>query len=150
MPPEPRAAAPLFDRIAACLFDLAIAALLGGAASKLATLALATAGLGDGGCELVRKLLQFCTYAALCVLPAAGPSRATLGQRWMGLQLSASSGAGLGIGQSFGRWLAFVAAALPLGAGLLLALGPARRPFQDLLCDSRVCRARAEGAGAGA
>jgi uncharacterized RDD family membrane protein YckC len=150
MPPGQVAAAPLFDRIAACLFDLAIAAVLGGAASTLAALALAEAGLGENACELIRKLLLIAVYAMVCVLPAARSAGATWGQRWMGLQVVDATGSRIGLSASFGRWLAFVAAALPLGAGLLLAAGPARRPFQDRVCDSRVARAREAEAQAGA
>jgi uncharacterized RDD family membrane protein YckC len=150
MPLGQVAAAPLFDRIAACLFDLAVAAVLGGLASKLAALTLAEAGVGEAACELVRKLLLLTVYAALGVLPVAGRGGATWGQRWMGLEVADAARGKLGLGQSFGRWLAFLAAALPLGAGLLLALGPARRPFQDLICDSPVLRLGERGGDRGA
>ena len=78
----------------------------------------------------------------------ASARAATLGQRWFGLELAAAGSGRPNLAQAFGRWLAFLAAALPLGAGLLLALGPDRRPFQDRICDSRVA-VRSGGAAAG-
>ena len=113
MPPEQVEAALLFERIAACLFDLAIAAVLGGADSTLAALPLAEAGMGGNACELARKLLMIGVYAVLCVMPAAGSAGATWGQRWMGLRGMDATGARISRRASFGRWRAFVAAALP-------------------------------------
>jgi uncharacterized RDD family membrane protein YckC len=130
--------APMARRCAACLIDLAIAGMLGGLVSSAAELTLAFAGAGDALIEPVRKLVLLASYAGYSVLMTAGPGSSTFGQRWFGLEVVGPGGGGLGMGQAFARWLAFCAAALPLGAGLLLALRPARRPFHDLICDSRV------------
>jgi uncharacterized RDD family membrane protein YckC len=132
-------AAELPRRLAAGLLDAAVAALLGGLTFKLALF-----GIGgfveDDFRELIRKLILLAAHAACCVLLTAGPRRATLGQRWFGLELAGAAGGRPSLAEAFGRWLAFLAAALPLGAGLLLALGSDRRPFQDRLCDSAVVR----------
>ncbi len=137
---------PIFYRAAACLVDLAIVGAIGGMASRLFGAGLAAAGSGEGVSELIRKLVLLAIYSGYCVLLTAGPRRSTWGQRWFGLQVLGASGGRPSIGEAFGRWLAFLAAALPLGVGLLIALGPDRRPFQDRLCDSRVvCSAKAVG-----
>jgi uncharacterized RDD family membrane protein YckC len=134
------ASATLVRRGAACLVDLGVAGLLGGAASSALALVLAAGGAGDGVIEPVRRLTLLAAYGAYCVLPTASARWATLGQRWFDLELVGSGGGRAGLAEAFGRWLAFLAAALPLGAGLLLALGSDRRPFQDRICDSRVVR----------
>ncbi len=132
------ATTPLLRRAGACLVDLAIVAAIGGSGSKLLALALCAAGLNEALCEGARKLAALGAYAAYCVLLTAGPGRSTWGQRWFGLELTGASGHRPSRMDAFARWLAFLAAALPLGAGLLLGLGRDRRPFQDRLCDSRI------------
>jgi uncharacterized RDD family membrane protein YckC len=130
--------APMARRCAACLVDLGIAGMLGALAATAAELALASIGPGDALIEPLRKLLLLATNAGYSVMLTAGPRRATFGQRWFGLEVLGVDGRGLSLAEAFARWVAFCAAALPLGAGLLLALGPDRRPFQDRICDSRV------------
>jgi uncharacterized RDD family membrane protein YckC len=130
--------APLSARAAACLFDLALAAMLGGVASSAAEPLLAAAGAAEGVMEVARKLLLLVVGAAYFSLPVAGPRQATFGQRWFGLRVLGADGGRPSLAEAFGRWLAFVAAALPLGAGLLLAFGPDGRPFQDRLSATRV------------
>jgi len=141
-----KASAMLVRRGGACLIDLGVAGLLGGAAASALGAVLTAAGASDGGIEPARRLILLAAYGAYCVLLTAGARRATLGQRWLDLELAGPGGGRPSLAQAFGQWLAFVAAALPLGAGLLLALGPDRRPFQDRICDSRV----AERSGAAA
>ena len=130
--------APMARRCAACLVDLGIAGMLGGLLSTAAELALTSIDPGDALIEPMRKLLLLATNAGYSVLLTAGPRRSTFGQRWFGLEVLGLDGRGLSRAEAFARWVAFCAAALPLGAGLLLALGPDRRPFQDRICDSRV------------
>jgi uncharacterized RDD family membrane protein YckC len=130
--------APLSARAAACLFDLALAAVLGGVASSAAELALGAAGAGESMTEVARKLLLLFVGALYFSLPVAGPRQATFGQRWWGLRVIGAGGGRPSRAEAFGRWLAFVAAALPLGAGLFLAVGPDGRPFQDRLSATRV------------
>jgi uncharacterized RDD family membrane protein YckC len=132
------ASAMLVRRGGAGLIDLGIAGLIGGAAASTLAAALTAAGAGDGVIEPARRLILVAAYGTYCVLLTAGARRATLGQRWLDLELAGPGGGRPSLAQAFGQWLAFVAAALPLGAGLLLALGPDRRPFQDRICDSRV------------
>lgn len=130
--------ASLLRRGAAGLMDAGLAALLGGAASKLMLAGLVAAGSGGELGELISKLSLVGAHALYCVVPTAGPRQATFGQRWFGLRILGADGGRPSLGEAFGRWLAFVAAALPLGAGLLLALGPDGRPFQDRLSATRV------------
>lgn len=130
--------ASLLRRGAAGLTDAGLAALLGGAVAKLALAGLATAGFGGEFGELISKLSLLGAHALYCILPTAGPRQATFGQRWWGLRVIGAGGGRPSLAEAFGRWLAFVAAALPLGAGLLLALGPDGRPFQDRLSATRV------------
>lgn len=138
--PTPRrgAAWPLLRRAGACLVDLAIVAAIGGSGSKLLALALCAAGLTEAFCESARKLAALGAHGAYCVLLNAGPARSTWGQRWFGLELAGADGLRPSGMEAFARWLAFLAAALPLGVGLILGLGREGRPFQDRLCDSRI------------
>lgn len=139
--------APMARRGAACLVDLAIAGVLGGTAAAAAEWALASIGSGDAVIEPFRKLLLVGAHAGYCVLMTAGSGRSTFGQRWFGLQVLGAEGGRPTPSEAFARWVAFMTAALPLGAGLLLALGPERRPFQDRICHSRVVASAAEAAG---
>jgi uncharacterized RDD family membrane protein YckC len=139
--------APIARRGAACLVDLAIAGVLGGTAAAAAEWALASAGSGDALIEPFRKLLLVGVHAGYCVLMTAGSGRSTFGQRWFGLQVLGAQGGRPTPSEAFARWVAFVTAAVPLGAGLLLALGPDRRPFQDRICDSRVVAGSVRAAG---
>ncbi|HXV23512.1 MAG TPA: RDD family protein [Alphaproteobacteria bacterium] len=128
----------LLCRAGACLIDLAIVGLIGGVASRLLGEGLGAVGSGEELRELARKLALLALYSGYCVFLTAGPRRATWGQRWFGLQVLGAAGGRPSVGEACGRWLAFLAAALPLGVGLLIGLGPDRRPFQDRLCDSRL------------
>ena len=130
--------APLKDRVGAALVDAALAAVLGAAAAELAELVLNAAGAGQEAVEGLRRLLLIAAHGGYSVALMAGPRQSTFGQRWFGLKLVGAAGERPSPGEAFGRWLAFAAAALPLGAGLLLAFGPGRRPLQDLLCSAQV------------
>ena len=130
----------MVSRITAGLIDAAVAAALGGAAGRLAGMVLSWAGGGEGLREPVEKLMLLGAFCLYCVLTTAGRGQATWGQRWLGLMVLGADGARPGRGEAFARWLAYLAAVLPLGAGLLLALGPDRRPFQDRLCAGAVVR----------
>jgi uncharacterized RDD family membrane protein YckC len=142
--------ASLLRRSTAGLIDAGVTALLGGAMSKIVLLVLGATGTGGEVAEAVRKLTLLGTHAAYCILLTAGSRQSTLGQRWLGLRTLGADGGQPTHAEAIGRWLAFVAAALPLGAGLLLAVGPARRPFQDRVSDSRVASARGAQAQADA
>lgn len=132
--------ASLSARLAAGLIDGAVVAILGGVAATGAGAVLAAAGFGDAVAEPARKLVLLGVFAGYCVLLTAGPGQATWGQRWLGLRVLGAAGGRPTRAEALGRWLAYVAAALPLGAGLIIGLGRERRPFQDRLCDSRVAR----------
>ena len=134
------AEASLSARLAAGLIDAAIVAIVGGVVAKGVGAALVAAGFSDAVSEPVRKLVLLGVFAGYCVLLTAGPGQATWGQRWLGLRVLGAAGGRPTRSEALGRWLAFLAAALPLGAGLLIGLGHERRPFQDRLCDSQVVR----------
>jgi uncharacterized RDD family membrane protein YckC len=130
----------LVCRATAGLIDVAIAAAIGGALARLFEGALASLGAGAGlrdAAERLALLGAFCLYS---VLTTSGRGQATWGQRWLGLVVLGADGGRPGRGEAFARWLAYLAALLPLGAGLLLALGPERRPFQDRVCAGGVTR----------
>jgi uncharacterized RDD family membrane protein YckC len=128
----------LRDRIGAALVDAALAALLGAGAGALAELALGVVAAPQGAVEGARRLLLIAAHAGYSVALMAGPRQSTFGQRWFGLKLVGAAGGRPSAGEALGRWLAFAAAVLPLGAGLLLALGPGRRPLQDRLCSAQL------------
>jgi uncharacterized RDD family membrane protein YckC len=134
----PAARPRLRDRVGAALFDAAFAALLGAGAGELAELALGAAGAGQGAVEALRRLFLIAAHGGYSVALMAGPRQSTFGQRWFKLKLVGATGGRPSPGEAFGRWLAFVAAVLPLGAGLLLSLGPERRPLQDRLCQAQI------------
>ncbi len=66
----------------------------------------------------------------------------TLGKAALGIRVESTAGRTIGIARSVVRTLGYVASALPLGAGFLLALGPARRTLHDRLAGTVVVRVR--------
>ena len=130
----------LVRRATAGLIDIAIAAAIGGALARLFEIALASLSAGASLRDAVERLALLGVFCLYCVLTTAGRGQATWGQRWLGLVVLGADGGRPGRGEAFARWLAYFAALLPLGAGLLLALGPERRPFQDRLCAGGVIR----------
>ncbi len=132
--------ASLSTRFAAGSIDGAIVAILGGGAAYGAAAAFGAVGFGDAITESVRKLTFLGAFGTYAILLTAGPRQATWGQRLLGLRVLGASGGRPTRGEALARWLAFLAAVLPLGAGLLIGLGGERRPFQDRLCDGRVVR----------
>ena len=141
MPPGlGEAEAPLSARLAAGLVDAAVVAILGGVAANGVGVALRAADVSGAVSEPVHKLILISIFAGYSVFLTAGRGQATWGQRWLGLQVLGATGGRPTRSEALGRWLAFLAAALPLGAGLLIGLGHERRPFQDRLCDSQVVR----------
>jgi uncharacterized RDD family membrane protein YckC len=130
----------MMSRAAAGLIDAAIAAALGGVAARLAGWALTSADVDQDLREPVERLVLLGAFCLYCVLTTAGRGQATWGQRWLGLIVLGAEGGRPGRGEAFARWLAYLATLLPLGAGLLLALGPDHRPFHDRLCAGTVTR----------
>ena len=131
-------------RIIAGLIDWAAMAVLAAIACELGLLGARGWMAADAVLEPLRKLVTLLVFLGyLAVLQSVGRQPATWGQRLCGLAIVGPGGGRLRPGEALARALALLCAALPLGAGLLLALTPARRPFQDLLCASRVVRAAA-------
>ena len=130
----------MVSRAAAGLIDAAIAAALGGVAARLVGWALALADVDQDLREPVERLVLLGAFCLYSVLTTAGRGQATWGQRWLGLIVLGAEGGRPGRGEAFARWLAYLATLLPLGAGLLLALGPDHRPFHDRLCAGSVAR----------
>ena len=131
-------------RLAAGLIDAGIVAILGGLAAKGMVALLRVAGLGEASTRPVYQLVLFAVFLGYSVLLPVWRLQATLGQHWLGLRVLGADGGRPNLGETLCRCLALVAAILPLGAGLLIGLGNARRPFQDQLCDSRVVWRKAE------
>jgi uncharacterized RDD family membrane protein YckC len=69
--------------------------------------------------------------------------RTTITKRLLGLYVVRTDGSRIGLGRAFARYLAYFASILPLFAGfLLVALRRDKRALHDLICDTRVVRAR--------
>ena len=132
--------APKSTRLVAGVIDAAIVAVLGGVAAKGAVALLKAAGIVAESTQPIYQLVVVAVFLGYSVLLPGGRCQATLGQLWLGLRVLGADGGPPNLGEAFCRCLALVAAVLPLGAGLLIALGTERRPFQDRLCNSRVVR----------
>lgn len=133
-------AALLSTRFAAGAIDAAIAAILGGVAAKGAAMLLAALGISQAANEWLDRLVPLAVYLAYSGLLPVCLGQRTIGQRCLGLRLVAVDGGPLTPAEGLFRCLAVIAAALPLGAGLLIGLAGQRQPFQDLLCSSQVLR----------
>ena len=71
-----------------------------------------------------------------------GTNGQTLGKRLVGVRVVDGAGAPIGYVRALGRWVATVAAVLPFGIGLAVAvLRRDRRGLHDLLAGTRVVRA---------
>lgn len=137
------------SRALALIIDLVILSVLDVVLFALATSAVLLAerltGTRVGGAtELVRASLSagsmtlFLAYFA--VLHAR--SGQTLGKVALRIHVRDESGARVGLARSILRTCGYGLSALPLGAGFLLALGPARRALHDRIAGTVVVRER--------
>ena len=143
-----RADAAMSSRFAAGVIDAAVVAILSGVAAKGAVALLATAGFSPYATHSFDRMMSIVIFVAYSVLLPVCRDQSTLGQRWLGLQMVAADGTRASAGECLVRCLGFIAAVLPLGAGLLIAVAGERRPLQDLLCSSRVVRRERQGLSA--
>jgi len=139
------------SRAVALLIDVALLSALDVVLFALATAAVvgaerATGSRIGGAAELVGALLSAGSTTLglgyFSVLHAR--SGQTLGKAALGIRVQSSSGAPIGVARSVLRTLGYALSAIPLGAGFLLALGPARRALHDRLAATVVVRARSD------
>jgi len=132
-------AAGFWRRVAAALIDGAGVAAAGAAAWGVAVATgLATPGWPAWATGLAAAL------AVWLAVSVVGWTRwgTTPGKRWLDLWVCDLDGRpGIGAGRALGRWLGYLASAVPLGVGFLAAgLGADRRAFHDRLAGTYVAR----------
>jgi uncharacterized RDD family membrane protein YckC len=138
--------ATISSRFAAGVIDAAVVAILSGVAAKGAVALFGIAGwFSPSATQSLDRVVLILVFMAYSVLLPVCRHQGTLGQRWLGIEIVASDGARGSPGECLFRCLAFIAAVLPLGAGLLIGLAGERRPLQDRLCSTRVVQRERQG-----
>ena len=141
-----RVDAPISSRFAAGVIDAAVVAILSGVAAKGAVAPFGMAGwFSPYATQSLDRVVLILIFMAYCVLLPVCRHQGTLGQGWLGLEIVAADGARASAGECLFRCLGFIAAVLPLGAGLLIGLAGERRPLQDRLCSSRLVQRERQG-----
>ena len=133
-----RADATMSSRFGAGAIDAAVVAILSGVAAKGAVALLDSAGFSPYLTHSLDRIILIVLFVAYFALMPVCRDQSTLGQRWLGLETVAADGGRASTVECLCRCLGLIAAVLPLGAGLLIAIVGNQHPLQDLLCSSRI------------